>query len=215
MVLIGGGSMNVLIAIALVASMLWGEGEERSTKKAIMLSVTFPGLGELYMGEKDDAIRAFILESGVILTYIGFNKYAGILRDDYIIYSHQYAGARTGMDENYYNALEWYGSRESYNENIRDEARRLFPNDREAQLRYIEENEIPVELDWEWNEKEWERYRDLRKGERKALSNASYCIAAGIVNRVISAVISARLGRNKNINLYLEPDMGIRFCYRF
>lgn len=207
--------MNTLILIALTASLLWADGEKKTTKKAVMLSIAFPGLGELYMGEKDDALRAFILEGGVILSYIGFNKYADILRDDYIIFSYQHAGAKLNMDEDYYEAVEWYSSRESYNQYIREEARRLFPNNREMQLRYIEENEYPPELNWEWKANEWEKYRELRRGERKALSNASYCIAAGIVNRIISAIISARLGRNKKVNLIFEPNMGIRFSYTF
>lgn len=207
--------MNVFIMISLIASLLWSEGEERTTKKAVMFSIVLPGLGELYMGEKDDAIRAFILESGVILSYIGFNKYASILKDDYILYSHHNAGVMMGMDEDYYNKVEWYLSRESYNTYLREEARRFFPNNREKQLEYIEENEIPPELDWEWEENKWQKYRELRKGERRAYSNASYCIAAGIVNRIISAIISARLGRNKNISLYIEPSMGIRLSYRF
>lgn len=207
--------MNVFIMISLIASLLWSEGEERTTKKAVMFSIVLPGLGELYMGEKDDAIRTFILESGVILSYIGFNKYASILKDDYILYSHHNAGVMMGMDEDYYNKVEWYSSRESYNTYLREEARRFFPNNREKQLEYIEENEIPPELDWEWEENKWQKYRELRKGERRAYSNASYCIAAGIVNRIISAIISARLGRNKNISLYIEPSMGIRLSYRF
>jgi TM2 domain-containing membrane protein YozV len=208
--------MRALIITSLITSLLWHEGEEKTTKKAVVLSLVVPGLGELYMGEKDDALRAFAIEGGIILSYFGLNWYSDILRDDYIKYAYHHAGARTGMDEDYYNAVEWYSSRESHNISVREEARSLFPNEREKQLKYIKDNEIPSELDWRWQENEWQIFRDLRRGERRALSNASYCIGVGIVNRIISAIISARIGKERSINLFFEPQpMGIRLSYEF
>ncbi len=208
--------MQALIIISLITSFLCGKGEEKTTKKAVMLSLMVPGLGELYMEEKDDALRAFAIEGGIILSYLGLNKYACITRNNYIKYAYQHAGASTGMDEDYYNAVEWYSSRESYNINVREEARRLFPDDRERQLKYIEDNETSSELDWKWQKDKWQIFRNLRRGERKALSNASYCIGFGIVNRIISAIISTRIGKERNVDLFLEPyPMGIKLCYEF
>jgi len=210
--------MKVLIVISFVTSLLWSNTntEKKTTRKAVALSLMVPGLGELYMGEKNDALRAFVIEGGIILTYFGFNKYADILRNDYIKYAYQHAGARTELDEDYYNTVEWYSSRESYNISVREEARRLFPDDREEQLQYIRDNEIPSELDWEWQKDNWQIFRNLRRGERKALSNASYCIGANILNRIISAVISSRIGKGEKLNLFLDPQpIGIRLSYKF
>jgi len=208
--------MKVLIVISLVTSLLWSNTEKKTTRKAVALSLMVPGLGELYMGEKNDALRAFVIEGGIILTYFGFNKYADILRNDYIKYAYQHAGARTELDEDYYNAVEWYSSRESYNINVREEARRLFPDDRVKQLDYIKHNEILPERDWEWQKDNWQIFRNLRRGERKALSNASYCIGADILNRIISAVISSRIGKEKKLNIFLDPQpIGIKLSYKF
>lgn len=208
--------MQVLIVTFLIASLLWSAGEKKTTKKAVLLSLAVPGLGELYMGEKDDALRAFAIEGGIILSYLGFNRYADVLRNDYTGYAHQYSGAKTGMDEEYYNTVEWYSSRESYNISVKEEARQLFPDDRERQLKYIKDNEISPGLDWKWEDNEWQIFRNLRKGERRALSNASYCIGVGIINRFISAIISAKMGKKSNINLFFQPQpMGIRVSYVF
>ncbi len=208
--------MKVLIVISLVTSLLWSNTEKKTTRKAVALSLMVPGLGELYMGEKSDALRAFVIEGGIILTYFGFNKYADILRNDYIKYANQHAGAMTNLDEDYYNTVEWYSSRESYNINVREEARRLFPDDRVKQLDYIEDNEILPERDWEWQKDNWQIFRNLRRGERKALSNASYCIGANILNRIISAVISSRIGKEKKLNIFLDPQpIGIKLSYKF
>ncbi len=198
----------------LVALSLWSPEEGRTTKKAVMLSLALPGLGEMYMGEKDDAMRAFAIEGGIILSYLGLEKYANIVKDDYIKYGIKHSGMSSERDEDYYDAVEWYQSCESYNISVREEARWLFPDNRERQLEYIRENEIQKEKGWCWQESEWATFRALRKGERKAHMNASYCIGLGIVNRVISAIISSRLGKERKLNLYIEPQ-GVRFSYAF
>lgn len=203
-----------MLILFLITLSLWSSEEERDPKKAMMLSFAVPGLGELYMGERDDALRAFAIEGAIIISYLGFHRYGDILRDDYIKYGKMHAGISSGMNEDYYEAVEWYRSREAYNIGVREEARRLFPRDRERQLKYIADNEIPEEHSWKWEDAEWLVFRDLRRRERETALHASYCIGLSIANRIISAIISRRMGEERKINLYLEPK-GVRVSYRF
>lgn len=203
-----------MLILFLVTLSLWTPDEERSPKKAMMLSVALPGLGELYMGERDDALRAFAIEGAIIISYLGLHRYGDILRNDYLKYGRMHAGMSSNRDEDYLEAVEWYQSSEAYNISVREEARWLFPDDREKQMEYVAQNEIPPEHSWRWEHAEWLVFRDLRKRERGTALHASYCIGLSIANRIISAIISRRMGMNRKINLYLEPT-GVRVSYRF
>lgn len=187
--------------------------EPKSTRKAMALSALLPGLGEHYMGYKSDAIRAYVIEGAIWLTYLGMRWYAGVLTNDYILYAHVHSGAKTGSDELYYDAVEWYNDLDAYNEYIRQEARELYPDDTESRLRYIEENKLSEDLRWSWdNDSKWSKYRNLRKEKREVLQRVSYCIGAAILNRVISAVIASRV--SPRYGLLIEPN-GIKLAVTF
>ncbi|MCK4353207.1 hypothetical protein KAW65_07365 [candidate division WOR-3 bacterium] len=173
--------------------------EPKSHKKAIALSLLVPGLGEQYMGNKKDAIRAYLIEGSIWFTYFGFRWYAGVLKNDYMLYAHANSGAKMGEGGDYYDTVEWYESLDDYNEYIRQEAREIYPKDkypedaRERQLKYIEENSMPESLKWDWSisNGKWKGYRNLRKEKREVLQRASYCVGAAILNRLISAIIAS------------------------
>jgi hypothetical protein len=205
--------VKILLLISIIT--IGNQAEVKSTKKAVLLSCLVPGLGETYMGDKKAGVRAMIIESTIWASYLGFNVYSHILRDDYILYGYANAGVRKGMNEDYYDAVEWYSNTEQYNTMIKEKARALFPNDRDRQLNYIRENEIPQSESWNWEDgRKWNIYRDLRKGERTALHNASYCIGAAIFNRVVSAIITTRIKKSQNFGIWIEPNR-CQVCWRF
>ncbi|MDI6840729.1 MAG: hypothetical protein QMD71_07785 [bacterium] len=182
----------------------------KSHKKALALSLLLPGLGEQYIGDKSGAVRAYAIEASIWATFFGFRWYAGLITKNYILYGYANSGAKTGKDEDYYNAVEWYENLEAYNTYIREEARYLYPEEkypedaRERQLKYIEEHSLPDSLKWEWdNQSKWNKYRSLRREKREVLQRATYCIGVAILNRVISGVIAAHT--SPRYGLLIEP----------
>ncbi len=166
------------------------EEKKKDKRKAMGLSLVLPGLGETYMGHKNKALRAYITEGSIWLAYAGFKVFAGILKDNYLLYASGNAGASMNGQENYYDAVEWYESIEDYNDDVREEARYYYPDDMDGFKKYYEENKMPDSLSWQWESTSaMDKYRNLRKGKRIVLQNASYCIGGAILNRLISTVI--------------------------
>jgi hypothetical protein len=186
--------------------------EAKSRKRALFLSLLLPGLGEHYMDSKKDAIRAYIIETGIWSYFFGARWYVGVLAKDCILYAQANAGAKKGLNEDYYDAVEKYKNLEAYNTAVREEARRLYPKNREEQLKYIEENSFPDSLRWEWkDEKELDKYRELRSKKRRILHRTSYCIGIAVLNRIVSAIIATHLPKSK-YSLRIEPN-GIYLSY--
>ena len=195
--------------------------EPKSTKKALALSLLLPGLGEQYMGHKKSAIRAYAIEATIWSAFFGGRWYAGVLKDDYILYAHSNSGALIGKDEDYYDAVEWYPNLEGYNTYISEKARDLYTEEdygkkaRELQLEYIEEHSLSDALAWKWaDEQKWNKYRELRKKKRSVLQNTSYRVFAAILNRVASAIIATHLPKS-GFGLQIEPNgVKIHFALR-
>lgn len=189
--------------------------KKKDKRKAMGLSLVLPGLGETYMGHKNKALRAYITEGSIWLTYLGFKVFAGILKDNYTLYATENSGALMNGDEKYYDAIEWYESTEDYNDDVRIEARYYYPDDMDGFKKYYEENKMPDSLSWQWESiSAMDKYRNLRKGKRIVLQNASYCIGGAILNRLISTVIILTTKeKSPKYNLEFIPKCAeIRLC---
>ena len=174
-----------LLCMLMVCSPIYSSA--KTAKQAIFLSLLLPGVGEQYLGDKVGALRGYVTEISLWLSYFGFTKYGRIIRHNYQLFAHQYAGASLGMDEDYYFAVEWYRDIEAYNRHIREEAR-MYYDDRDKQLEYIENHSLPEDVAWSWQDDTvWERFRHLRTDERKMYQFASMALGGLVINRIISA----------------------------
>jgi hypothetical protein len=201
---------------------------KKSVATAAALSVLLPGLGELYGEERGRARIFFMTEAAVWATYAVLLLQGRMLEDDYRLFSVAHAGASAGIDDqDYYRALEEYRTTADYNEDVRREARKLYPDDEDAREAYILEHLFGEEHWWEWKESAaWVEYRSLRGRSREAFHRAAYCTAAAIANRAVSAVDAVVTVRRYNSNLrrpstlrleveptLAEPGIKVGLCY--
>ncbi len=202
---------------------------KKSLPKAVFLSAVLPGAGQYYVGAKREAKAFLIAETTMWAGYLGLNWFGRRARDDYKLYAISRAGANPETtSEDYYYAMEVYRTNDAYNEEIRREARRMYPNDVEAQEEYVLEHGFWEEDSWSWKDTEaWEDYGRLRTTSRDHFHKASYCIGATVLNRLVSAIFAAKSVKDYNagleggpsqLNLRFEPDLedtGIRVVLRY
>jgi hypothetical protein len=194
-----------------------GEAPRRAIgKKALLYSLLIPGMGELSMGEKGRAIGFFVGE-GLIWTNFVYWKVAGHLRkDDYVEQAMLNAGVGVDKESDDYWRVVGQFERSSgagpgsYEEDLRREARDLFPLDPAAQDAFVAAKLPTGDRAWDWSSSELQNsYQNARESSRRAFNRAQYSFAAAILNRVVS-VIDVQLLRHKAAkeaqSSRVEPD---------
>ena len=176
-----------------------GETKEKASrpggKKPLLYSLLLPGLGELSMGEKGRGI-GFMVAEGLIWANYAYWTVAGNLREDDFIDQAQ-LNAGIGVDkesDDYWRLVGQYdrssgSGPNSYEEELRREARDAYPGDPVAQDAYVAEK-LPVgDRAWEWSSTElMQSYQDARERSHSAFHRAKFSIAAAILNRVVSVI---------------------------
>ncbi|MBN2364219.1 hypothetical protein JXL83_08815 [candidate division WOR-3 bacterium] len=179
-------SVSLILNAALQNSALYSTP---SRAKVLFASLLIPGGGEYLLGNKKAALGFFIAEGLVWTGYLSMRWKGNSIQNNYRIYASDIAGAYySERNETYWDAIEWYQSAESYNLKVREDARKLYPDDYDAQLRYIQENSYTGSYAWDWNGKlsQYDYYRGMRRNSREALQNASYILSGAILTRVVS-----------------------------
>ena len=173
-----------------------------TSKKALLYSLILPGWGELSMGAKGRATGFFIAE-GLIWASYAYWQVAGNLReDDYIEQANVSAGVGVSQEsDDYWKLVGQYGASSggtgTYEEELRREARDLYPVDPVAQDAYVAENLPTGDRAWTWNTSQaQDLYRDTRESSNSAYNRAKYSFAAALLNRVLS-VIDVQMLRHK------------------
>ena len=164
-------------------------------KKALLLSLLLPGLGEMSLGEKGRATGFFVAE-GLIWTHYAWFQVAGSKRkDNYIEQAQAHAGVGvSSADDDYWKTVGQYMTSqgtgpEAYEETLRREARDLYPSDPAAQDAYVTEKLPSGDQAWSWSSTDArDSYKDTRESSRRAYDKSKYSFAAAIVNRVLSAI---------------------------
>lgn len=171
--------------------------------KPFLYSILLPGLGQLSMGEKGHAIPFFIAEGLIWTNYVYWKVAQGKRQDDYIEQAQLNAGVGVSDAEDDYWGLVGQYTRSSgegpnsYEEDIRRDARELYPSDPAAQDAYVAEHLPTGDQAWEWSTEELRsQYKDTRDSANSADHKAKYSFAAALVNRVVS-VIDVQLLRKK------------------
>lgn len=158
---------------------------------ATLSSFLLPGTGQLLMqsGKRGEImlwIDGTFWSSWIILSWYQANR-----NQDALLIASRYAGAYiASKDARYYRALERYNSADDFNENVRREARELYPNDPDAQRRYYESRAYLGDFKWHWTSDSIRIFSfwKTRKSARNAGMAASFVASALILNRVISVL---------------------------
>jgi len=189
----------------------------KSLPKAVFLSLVLPGAGQYYLDAKREARAFFAVEAVAWSAYLGLNWYGRRVKDDYKVYAVSRAGASPKThSEEYYYAIEVYRTNDIYNEEVRREARGLYPGDLEAQREYVLEHGYWGEDGWAWgDDRAWGEYGEMRTSSRDCFHKASYCVGAALLNRMVSAILAAKVTKDRNreleggsqFNLQFEPNM--------
>jgi len=179
-----------------------GGREEKNPLVAMLMSFAVPGWGEFYTGH-DGRGRAFMAAEGAI--WIGYASYSVQERmrtDDFEEYVAIYLDVDQGADHTYYEDVADYMRSEgsdSYNEDIRSEARSLFPDDLDAQDRYFAEHGYFGGDGWDWGTRDrLEEYRELRHEASVSSRNAFYMTGLAVLNRALSGIDAAWMARRHN-----------------
>jgi len=191
--------------------------------KAAFSSFVVPGSGDLLMGDKNRGICFMVAEAAIWLTY--FDSKAGEEKKDKISknFAAFYASANLSKeDDDYFNAMEDFLTNIDYNETVKEEARRLYPDTLDADVmqvriqsrrEYIEENSYTGSDAWEWSSSELaDNYRAIRKDKRSLEQKATNMIGLAVANRVVSFFTTYFFGRRVSLEIKdNEVEMGFHF----
>jgi hypothetical protein len=191
--------------------------------KAAFSSFVIPGSGDWLMGDKKRGICFMAAEAAIWLTY--FDSKAEEDKTDRISrnFAAFYASANLkNEDEDYFNAMEDFLTSMDYNEAVKEEARRLYPDALDAEImqdriqarkQYIEANSYTGSDAWEWNSRELaDNYRDMRRDKRRLGQKATNMIGLAVANRVVSLFTTYFFGRRIAVEIKEnEIEMGFRF----
>jgi len=174
------------------------EDPGKSRAKALALSSLLPGAGQYYAGRKGRAVFFFLTESAIWTTFVVFEVQGYLRKDSYVDFATLMAGVdAAGKSDDFYRALGRYAQSDpgpgSYNEDVRREARALYPDDKQRQDQYLQENGYFGKNAWQWQTVEDQAYyRGLRKKSQKAFNRATYMLGVAAANRILSAMDAAR-----------------------
>jgi hypothetical protein len=155
---------------------------------AAVFSLIIPGAGEYYAEGFSRGKYFTIAETGLWLTYAGFQIYGNHIRNDAREYAILKAGLLgSGKGDDYFVDIGNFDNIYQYNE------KKL--QDRRIDLLYD-----PAGGNfWQWNSNaDRQRYRDLRISSDNILYNSRFVIAAIIANHIISAISAGKAAADYN-----------------
>jgi hypothetical protein len=175
----------------------------KSTKKALLYSLLLPGTGELYLGHSGRATGFFVAEGLIWTNYIYWTVAGDMRQDNYIEQAQLNAGVGvSSASDSYWSLVGQYTASsgdgpDTYEEQLRVEARDLYPYDPAAQDAYVVENLPKGAEAWSWTSAALQdQYVSTRQSAQQADDNAKYSFGAAVLNRIIS-VIDVQLLRKK------------------
>jgi hypothetical protein len=165
-----------------------GGSEKKSVFLAAVFSLIIPGAGEYYAEGFSRGKYFTIAETGLWLTYAGFQIYGTHERNDAREYAILKAGfLGSGKDDDYFVTIGNFDNIYQYNE------KKL--QDRRIDLLY----DPAGGYYWQWNSTaNRQRYRDLRISSDNILYNSRFVIAAVIANHIVSAISAGKAAADYN-----------------
>jgi len=215
--------MNCLIWVSVLAmqTQLTNPPNHLNRRLATLSSIVIPGSGQVLSNVQKRGEVMLWCDGVFWVGWIGFSWYRDNREQDARLIASQYADADvTIRDPKYYRALEKYNNTLEYNEDVRREARELYPNDPDAQRRYFESHGYFGSAQWHWQSDSIRifSYWQTRKSARNAGMAVSFLSAALVLNRIISLIDCIFFLPEKRIGNKVEfvPNMdkpGIQFRY--
>jgi hypothetical protein len=191
--------------------------------KAAFSSFVLPGSGDMFLGDTKRGSCFMLTEAAIWLTYFSKNNEANKLDLRSKNYSYCYASANSAREEDdYFRAMEDFLTNIEYNETVKEEARRLYPDTLNVEVmqerieqrkEYIEENSYTGSDSWEWQSREnADAFREMRRGKRATLQTASNMIGLAVANRAVSFFTTYFFGKRVSVEIKQnEIEMGFRF----
>lgn len=169
-----------------------------SMRKAMLLTVLFPGAGQYYADARFKGQVFMGVEAAIWAGFIAYRVYGGWKKDDYQDYAAAHAGVdNTGKDEQFYDWIGFYNNREEYNQ-----FGRLYYPDRP----YLPDNSS---YDWQWeSEAHREEFKDMKDASKVAFRNSTLMIGLAIVNRVVAGIDTYRTVKSAQAKLRSLTQIG-------
>jgi hypothetical protein len=190
-----------------------GDGELRSPTKAFFLSMILPGLGQRYYGANGKALACFIAEGALWTTFAVFKVQGNMREEDFEEWAQMFASAKVDgydRDEEYFQRVSRYLSSDDYNLEVKYIARLIYPNDREAQFAYIDQNSVTGDDTWEWTSGDTrDQFRVIRSRALDSDTHANWTLGGLVLLRIVSA-IDAALGTSAANRHVAGGDLGLR-----
>ncbi len=193
--------------------------DTKSPMLAFLMSAVLPGWGQLYTGHTTRAKVFLGVEAAIWFGYASYTVQGDMRRDDYQEHASIFAGVGDNMSSSYYQDIADFIRSEgdaSYNQDIRAEARSLFPDDLDAQAAYLAANGYSDDLSWQWqSEARFDHYRELRRLEQQSERNAFYMTGLAVLNRAVSSIDAAWMARRYNERAAGGPDVRLSVVPEF
>jgi hypothetical protein len=169
-----------------------------SMKKAMALSLLFPGAGQYYAGAEFKGQVFMGVELAIWTGFIAYRVYGGWKVDNYRDYAAAHAGVdNSGKDDEFYDWVGFYNNRDEFNQ-----FGRLYYPDRP----YLPDNSYYY---WQWDSEEnREVFRQLKDGSKTAYRNSTFFIGLAIVNRLIAGIDTYRTVKSANAKTQSLTQVG-------
>jgi len=186
----------------------------KSAAQAMLMSALVPGTGEIYAGSLSKGMLFATTDIVIIFTASRYEKEERGLIDSYKQFANAKLGVETNSSREYYDLINNWFCSDEYNAVVEFYFRNrgmYFYNDPNYYSSQIEQYLISDEDAWNWdNERDWKKYKSIRKDRQKMLMYKKLAIGAAIANRIASALDSYITVRRLNRSFYpsfsIEPD---------
>jgi Family of unknown function (DUF5683) len=189
----------VLILLSIVFSLA---AQQKSIRKAITFSAILPGAGEIYTKNYNKAAVFLAVEAATIFSYFRLKSERQWAMDSYKQFAFSVTDVPKDSEDSYYQVIQNYLSSERYNENILRDARNyylIYNSDPVGYEEYLDKYLVPDDQAWDWeNDKNWYKFRGLRRDKQDKEIYMKFAFAAAILNRFISVVDSAVSAKRYN-----------------
>jgi hypothetical protein len=158
--------------------------------KYVLASLALPGAGEMLRNSRTKGEVFLWTDAAIWVTYGGLEIVGGARNQGARLFARRYSGASATVgNDDYYVNLERYPNSDQYNEDVRRDARELYPDDPEKQKAYAATHYYTGNQAWNWGSDSLRyTYWYQRRGARSALHTAAFLLGAALLNRLVSGV---------------------------